>query len=187
MSSFNVKDLGTSYKLLPCCRARQTTQHTQRARGGVSSKGTDSRANESLLCLEDLSRLPRLCEVGHKSLCTLSCVPQAAPAIAGMAIGKIPPFPAGSVVSGLERQWGDKAQVTSLCHAEARCSFLQPPGEGGRAAALSQASKSFPHPAQAQRCWGCTLAVPRDVCFWPRDVPRDLCLSCPGMHSLCVL
>lgn len=187
MSSFNVKDLGTSYKLLPCCRARQTTQHTQRARGGVSSKGTDSRANESLLCLEDLSRLPRLCEVGHKSLCTLSCVSQAAPAIAGMAIGKIPPFPAGSVVSGLERQWGDKAQVTSLCHAEARCSFLQPPGEGGRAAALSQASKSFPHPAQAQRCWGCTLAVPRDVCFWPRDVPRDLCLSCPGMHSLCVL
>lgn len=55
MSSFNVKDPGTSYKLLPCCRARQTTRHTQRARGGVSSKGTDSCASESLLCLEDLS------------------------------------------------------------------------------------------------------------------------------------
>lgn len=75
MSSFNVKDPSTSYKLLPCCRARQTTRHTQCARGGVSSKGTDSCASESLLCPEDLSRVPRLCEVGHRSLCTLSHVP----------------------------------------------------------------------------------------------------------------
>lgn len=165
MSSFNVKDPSTSYKLLPCCRARQTTRHTQCARGGVSSKGTDSCASETLLCPEDLSRVPRLFEVGHRSLCTLSHVPQEAPAIAGFGMGKIPPFLAGSIVSQLERQWGHKAQVTSLCHAGARCSFLQPPGEGGRAADLSRASQSSPHPAQAQRSWGCTLAMPRAVCF----------------------
>ena len=57
-----------------------------------------------------------------------------------------------------------KARVMSLCHARARCSFLQPPGEGVRAAELSPASPPhpcrIPHPARAQHAQGCALAMP---------------------------
>lgn len=108
-------------------------------------------------------------------MCTLSHVSQEAPAITGMVMDKIPPL---SQLAALYQGWkgsgGDKTQVTSLCHAGACCSFLQPPGEGGRAADPSPASRNF-------------LILPRP------SAPENAHLPCPGMcafglgmHSCCV-
>lgn len=64
MSSSIVKDPGTSYKLLPCCRARQATQRTLCARGGGLIQGHWS----SLCCPGEIPTEIYL-PAGHQYLC----------------------------------------------------------------------------------------------------------------------
>lgn len=179
MSSSIVKDPSTSYKLLPCCRARQANRPMWCMRGGSFTRGCQSSLHcpgEMLLEIipmqgrvsfvlgtspESPSFVRRDRGLVHPELC-VPCTRRQSTA-AGVAVGSHRVWVASlrrALVASLCH-----ARVTSLCCARACCSFLQLPGEGGRVADLSPASlphrSCLPCHGTCQPGWvPCLLACP---------------------------
>lgn len=190
MSSSIVKDPGTSHKLLPCCRARQATRRTLRARGGgfiqgrrslderlccpreipadnAYLRGTEPYASESLLWFEDLIPSPQALRDGARVFvhAELRAPGSALRRLGGHGENCPPSQPAAQLVSGLERLGGVGRQRGLLLQKAFIIAALVVAGE---ALQLSVGCQRCTQP-QAWRWRGWTWFKQAVSCPGPRD------------------